>query len=564
MTPAPDVSSVRDRLLTRRTLIQTGGATAMAAVALGDKFFARPHFVTAQSVATIAANVDQTGREFSHGDLPADGGFSSASVENGLTVQSGLHGVQYVSNVISVDFAMTHIGPNWDAAYGGGTFSAEVRLSKDGKKWTQWTPVAIEAFQGDAPNPGSFGYLLNGYGASKAQYRLTFDTRGGPVAVRRFTLTCLNSEDGPRADVLVPGAGQVAQAGPYIAKPRLITRAGWGCDESLRYSGGDEIWGREFSRWRAVVPHHTATTNDYYDPAPEVRSIYYYHAITQGWGDIGYHALIGNNKEVYEGRHGRDGELLSYDLMAGHVLQCNAGSFGFSFIGDFTYYYIPSGMLRAGQKVAAWVCAERDINPVGNISFERSDRSVYNGPAIAAHRNLQRPDLYPTACPGDTGYTQFPWFRNYVKAKLDAAPIKTPVPGTSTPTPSPHRYIFTGSGRSANSTSSTLAWDNHTSTYWETTGDTPSSARIQFDLGSSKYVSKVRWLFQKTGWADWCTIEYSTDKTTWKFAGDASNPHAGVWYDRLINRNIRYVRFVFLNINDDPEMGGLAEVQLYP
>jgi hypothetical protein len=74
----------------------------------------------------------------------------------------------------------------------------------------------------------------------------------------------------------------------------------------------------------------------------------------------------------------------------------------------------------------------------------------------------------------------------------------------------------------------------------------------------------VRWLFQKTGWADWCTIEYSTDQTTWKFAGDASNPHAGVWYDRLINRNIRYVRFVFLNINDDPKMGGLAEVQLYP
>jgi hypothetical protein len=24
------------------------------------------------------------------------------------------------------------------------------------------------------------------------------------------------------------------------------------------------------------------------------------------------------------------------------------------------------------------------------------------------------------------------------------------------------------------------------------------------------------------------------------------------------------VRFVFLNINDDPKMGGLAEVQLYP
>ncbi len=84
---------------------------------------------------------------------------------------------------------------------------------------------------------------------------------------------------------------------------------------------------------------------------------------------------------------------------------------------------------------------------------------------------MQRPDKYPTACPGDVGHTQFPWFRSYVKDKLDDAPEKTPVGGTSdADTITDKRYIFTGSGRSANSTVSTLAWDNKTSTYWETTG----------------------------------------------------------------------------------------------
>jgi hypothetical protein len=568
MTDGNAAPTVRDRLINRRTLIQAGGGTALAAVALGDRFFARPHFTTAESISTIAADIKQSGVDFSKGDMPAGGGFSSASAEHGLTVQAGLRGAQYVSPVIKTDFAMTHVGPNWSASYDGGWFDLEVRLSQDGRRWTEWTPVSIESFEGDSTRPGKpgiYGSLLNGYGATRVQYRARFDTRGGPVSIRNMTMTCLNVNDGPRAKVLVPGDGQQVQASPYIAKPRPVSRAGWGCDESLRFSGGEEIWGKEFARWRAIVPHHTATTNNYYSAAAEVRAIYYYHAVTHGWGDIGYHALVGNNKATYEGRKSPDGQILAHDLMAGHVLQCNAGSFGFAFIGDFSYVYIPSGMLRAGQKLAAWVCAERDIDPLGNISFQRSDRSYYRGPAIAAHRLMQRPDLYPTACPGDVGYSQFPWFRRYVQQKLDAAPEKTPVPGDPTPTPSPKRYIFVGSGRSANSTASTLAWDNNSYTFWETTSDSPpKSARIYFDLGEQKYVSRVTWFFRRSGWADWCTIEWSNDRVNWTFLADASNPASGIWYERLAQRKLRYVRFVFQNPNKDAKLGGLAEVRCFP
>jgi len=56
MTAGQMAPSVRDRLLNRRTLVQAGGGTAIAAVALGETFFARPHFVTAQSIATIAVD----------------------------------------------------------------------------------------------------------------------------------------------------------------------------------------------------------------------------------------------------------------------------------------------------------------------------------------------------------------------------------------------------------------------------------------------------------------------------------------------------------------------------
>ena len=52
----------------------------------------------------------------------------------------------------------------------------------------------------------------------------------------------------------------------------------------------------------AEIFHHTATQNNDPDPAATIRSIYYYHAITQGWGDIGYNFLIDERGVVYEGR----------------------------------------------------------------------------------------------------------------------------------------------------------------------------------------------------------------------------------------------------------------------
>lgn len=46
---------------------------------------------------------------------------------------------------------------------------------------------------------------------------------------------------------------------------------------------------------KKLVVHHTATRNNYENAAKsaaEVQAIYYYHAVTQRYGDIGYTALI--------------------------------------------------------------------------------------------------------------------------------------------------------------------------------------------------------------------------------------------------------------------------------
>ncbi len=59
---------------------------------------------------------------------------------------------------------------------------------------------------------------------------------------------------------------------------------------------------------KKVAVHHTATTNNYTDAQAleEVRAIYTYHAVTLGWGAIGYNALIDRFGNVYEGRYSRD------------------------------------------------------------------------------------------------------------------------------------------------------------------------------------------------------------------------------------------------------------------
>ncbi len=54
---------------------------------------------------------------------------------------------------------------------------------------------------------------------------------------------------------------------------------------------------------RKIVLHHTAEENTKELSDPELmRSMYYYHTVVRGWGDYGYHYVIGQRGQIYEGR----------------------------------------------------------------------------------------------------------------------------------------------------------------------------------------------------------------------------------------------------------------------
>jgi uncharacterized protein with LGFP repeats len=81
----------------------------------------------------------------------------------------------------------------------------------------------------------------------------------------------------------------------------IISRAQWGADESMRR--GAPMYDNGI---KAGIIHHSASGNDYAPPdsAGVVRSIYAYHTLSLGWGDIGYNALVDKYGQVFEGRFG--------------------------------------------------------------------------------------------------------------------------------------------------------------------------------------------------------------------------------------------------------------------
>jgi len=421
--------ALRATAVNRRTVLRVAaGGSAAAAAVFGPRWLTGRHRVAAQAIKTISAEVIQEGSAFSRGD--GGDGLSAQSADGGLRAAGGADPV-FVSEPIAVDFPMTHVAAHWNTNGGEDAVAVDLRLSADGRRWSNWVPLAIEGAGRPGASGDVFGGLIPGNGARQAQYRVRFGAAGGDVLLNRVNLTCLNTTGGERVRVLLPGSSDAAAAAP---KPAIVSRAGWGCYEGYRLNEkGEEEWPAQYEPWVKVVFHHTETTNAYSNVAAEIRAIYYYHAMTLGWGDIGYNGLIGNDGRIYEGRKGRDGQVIEPDLCGGHVLLCNYGTMGFSMIGNFRQVSVPAGMYEAGAKLSAWACSRNGINPLATNPFRRTDGVVITCNDLAGHYQMQSKD-----CPGASAIAQLPSFRQRVASIVAAYPsTATPVRVERGPPPSP-------------------------------------------------------------------------------------------------------------------------------
>jgi hypothetical protein len=323
---------------------------------------------------------------------------AQAAFDENKVIESGFPATGlYISPTLKSTKPFTCVAAYWTVAAGdGNALTIEVRTSADGKTFGDWAGSHSDHGDGrDVKKSRYVGQLLFLAG-NYAQFRVNIPAG---VTLKSVGLNFIDASAGPTApQAMAMVAPQAAGAKPYV-----ISRAGWGANESLRYNGGGEIWDREYRTPKIVLVHHSETTNTYsQNPAAEVRSIYYYHAVTQGWGDIGYNFLVDWKGNIYEGRAGGD------DVVAGHALNFNYGSVGICLVGSFKTIGPTQAQQDALVRLIAWKCGHRNINPTATIWFV--DRNMK---CISGHR-----DVNNTSCPGQIAWNGLPTIRQRVAEEM--------------------------------------------------------------------------------------------------------------------------------------------------
>ena len=199
----------------------------------------------------------------------------------------------------------------------------------------------------------------------------------------------------------------------------VTTRAEWGANASYM------SWDPEYARAGHVVVHHTAGTNSYSagQSASIVRGIYYYHAVTLDWGDIGYNFLVDKFGTVFEGRSGSVAAPAGKMSIGAHARGVNTGTMGISMMGDYSAVSPSDAQLSSVGKMAGWFLKRAGISDVtgwAGLHVWTTER-YQAGSTISMPRILGHRDVGYTTCPGNVGYSKLDAIRAIAKAQ-GAAP----------------------------------------------------------------------------------------------------------------------------------------------
>lgn len=284
-----------------------------------------------------------------------------------------------------------------------------------------------------------------------------------PVTRVRFSGNGTIGEIHPIEVSKQPATFWVAAAGD-MGSQRILTRKQWGADESLRVTtkttssssedigdNGDtgqststgrvrdcedayEKFPEEFKssapvtqndkgerlRWplqyspevRLLAVHHTAITvsGDTRPGIERMRALYQYHAQNRGWGDIGYHFLIDEKGEIYEGRAGGD------FVVGGHAYCNNVGTVGVALMGSFDKEQPTQAQAQSLQWLLQLLAAKYNMNLQRNVAFHGKTL-----PRIVGHRQL-----VSTECPGYTMWEALDQIRANVKTGNVTAAVTFP------------------------------------------------------------------------------------------------------------------------------------------
>lgn len=302
--------------------------------------------------------------------------------------------------------------------------SAEVRGRMTDGTWSSWEPLELD----DEQEPG----LLESSLVIFPDETVTIELRG---TAAQATVHPIRVDDAPATYTI---------AGPDFGTPKILSREDWGADDELLYVDSDHVaptqdpsdstndngtaptpstatqrekscadmqrdhpdefktvkkttkgkngrdlrWAHTYSKdVDLLVVHHTAVAvaGDKRNGAEKVRAIYQYHALNRGWGDVGYHYLIDEDGQVYEGKAG--GKY----VVGGHAYCNNVNTIGVVLLGNFEVEKPSQDQMRGLQWLLDELANEYDVDVEDNATYHGE---TYSSP-ILGHG-----DLLSTSCPG--------------------------------------------------------------------------------------------------------------------------------------------------------------------
>ncbi|MPM48605.1 hypothetical protein SDC9_95331 [bioreactor metagenome] len=309
----------------------------------------------------------------------------------------------------------------WDAGDSLVADNAIYIRVREASGWSDWSSVdALEAPQSDSA--GGSDPFISGI-ATGVQVQVTGDPETLPAGLT-LVVAELDSDGStstdPRsraqsADKSATQSGTTSEGRAGIAAG-IHPRSDW--------DGGSAAptWDEETATLQAAIVHHTAGTNNYAqaDVPGIIAGIYYYHAITLGWGDIGYNFLVDKYGGLWEGREGSLDVSADSMVVGGHAYGYNTGTMGVSALGDFTTADPGSGIIDGYATIISYRfdLAGLDARDVSGFT-SLSGASL---PRIFGHR-----DVYATECPGYQVYRQLPDLIQRVGAPKISSFIDVPV-----------------------------------------------------------------------------------------------------------------------------------------
>ncbi|MFT3944813.1 MAG: N-acetylmuramoyl-L-alanine amidase [Ancrocorticia sp.] len=416
----------------------------------------------------------------------ARSGFASASQASGSGVLSAALEDSYVifTEPIGVESAFAVAAVTWSA---GQELPAgarvEMRTLDDGV-WSQWfalendalggtregteanvsggsTGIQVRVSEGDGALPADLRIDVS-YGAASVQELDTvesatvlpaassyqapivndrssavIDAEGGALAQISTDDDALPADVTPRQSERssAPAALKV-DAAKAAAQANIAPRSAWGANEDYME------WYPDYADFEGAIVHHTAGSNNYSrtDVPAVIRGIYSYHALTLGWGDIGYNVVVDKYGGRWEGRSGTLESEPTQMAVGGHARPRNTSTLGISVLGDYTQVdwntgrtLVPSAeVVRAIIDVSAWKFAVARLDPrsASPLTVPTWSESSINSPLqpgtklprISGHR-----DVSNTACPGSI-YNYLDEIRRNVASSYDSLVVEEKKP----------------------------------------------------------------------------------------------------------------------------------------